>query len=574
MINTVAVLAGLHRRRTTGEGSMLSTSQFGTSVFAGSVEARRLHRDSRCRTPARSRLRPGQARSSFRHGGRSRRDLRARPVPCGAGSSKPSVSPPTRRRTQLERTSSPASRQGPPTTGWGDSGGVRVPAGSVRAAPSLVEALRCEPQVVAEQLVEEHDPRRGGVLYPAPPWEVVGASASPTRAAPELGEHDELVKGVIDPAPPHAEFAPCHHIPRLHHDPVEPDEAARRVQGHRSGHGAGGRDRRDGPRRTGRDRDEGTAPLGRLRGGGKCGSGVKFVENHLHSAKTVEQLDLASPDHRNRLDRLVQQASAVIVAGPMRFRHAFALDDGDVRAARRDIVYCGLTGYGSSGPLADVPATEFDVQLTGGMTRQVGRTGAPPVRQGFHLVSVNTGYAAAQAVMAGLLTAVPADPEDAGGGRHFEVSLLRTAVALNGWNLTAESGHDGVAGKQVQATDWPADHGYTCEDRQVLISIRNSDEGWMRFLTALDRVDLLADERFNSLEHLRANEWQLPGLLAETTALRTSDELELIVKECGGQFVPVLQPGEVLDHPQVAVQHLVRAQGGRFELPIDVVSRA
>jgi crotonobetainyl-CoA:carnitine CoA-transferase CaiB-like acyl-CoA transferase len=35
MMNVVAVLAGLHRRRATGEGAMLSTSQFGTSVFVG-----------------------------------------------------------------------------------------------------------------------------------------------------------------------------------------------------------------------------------------------------------------------------------------------------------------------------------------------------------------------------------------------------------------------------------------------------------------------------------------------------------------------------------------------------------
>ena len=35
MMNTIALLAGLYRRRTRGEGCMLSTSQFGTSVFTG-----------------------------------------------------------------------------------------------------------------------------------------------------------------------------------------------------------------------------------------------------------------------------------------------------------------------------------------------------------------------------------------------------------------------------------------------------------------------------------------------------------------------------------------------------------
>jgi crotonobetainyl-CoA:carnitine CoA-transferase CaiB-like acyl-CoA transferase len=216
---------------------------------------------------------------------------------------------------------------------------------------------------------------------------------------------------------------------------------------------------------------------------------ASIVEEQLHSAKAVERLDLGFADGRGRVDRLISEASAVIVAGPMDFRRAFALAPSDIWAVREGVVYCGLTGFGSSGPLANAPATEFDAQLIGAMTRQVGEAGSAPVRQGFHLVSVNTGYAAAQAVMAGLLAADATERTDPDhhGGRHFEVSLLRTAVALNGWNLTAESGHDGVAGKQVEATGWPPDHGYTCKDRQALISMRNNDEGWVKLLAALDR---------------------------------------------------------------------------------------
>ena len=297
------------------------------------------------------------------------------------------------------------------------------------------------------------------------------------------------------------------------------------------------------------------------------GPAAQVVEEQLHGGKAVELLHLGTREGRRRLDDLVRQAAAVIVCGPMRFRRDFGLQESAIRAVQKDIVYCGLTGFGPTGPLAEAPATEFDVQLMSGMTRQLGRVGDPPVRQGFHLASVNTGYAAAQAVMAGLLITGQA----VGRGRHFEVSLLRTAVALNGWNITAESGHDGVEGKQVQAWTWPPDHGYTCKDRQVLISIKNNDEGWAKFLVALDRVDLLADERFNSLAHLRANEWQLAELLAETTGGMTSEQLRRIVEEAGGQLVPLLDPNEVLDHPQVSVQQLVRPGGRRMELPIDMV---
>ena len=172
-------------------------------------------------------------------------------------------------------------------------------------------------------------------------------------------------------------------------------------------------------------------------------------------------------------------------------------------------------------------------------------------------------------MLAGLL----ADWSERAVGRQFEVSLLRTAVSLNGWNITAESGNDGVTGKQVHAAGWPADHGYTCRDRQVLVSIRNNEEGWARFFVRLDRIDLLADDRFSVLEQLRANEWQLPGELEDSTSRLTSEELALIVRECGGELVPVLEPGEVLDHPQTLAQHLTQPGSRLIELPIDLVVR-
>jgi crotonobetainyl-CoA:carnitine CoA-transferase CaiB-like acyl-CoA transferase len=285
--------------------------------------------------------------------------------------------------------------------------------------------------------------------------------------------------------------------------------------------------------------------------------------------QAVARLDLTRRADRERLDQLLNTAAAAIVSGPMRFRRTFLLDEPELRPLRSELVYCGLTGFGTTGPLADQPATEFDVQLMSGMARQLGQRGAMPVRQGFHLVSVDTGLAAAQAVLAGLLR----DDRDEGVGRHFEVSLLRTAVALNGWNITAESGHDGVEGKQVQAAGWPPDHGYTCQDRQVLISLRNNDEGWVKFLVALDRVDILADPDFNTLDQLRKNEWRLPDLLAETTARLTSAELNHVVARCGGELLCVLEPSEVWAHPQVLAQQLTKPGSAVVELPIDLVTR-
>jgi crotonobetainyl-CoA:carnitine CoA-transferase CaiB-like acyl-CoA transferase len=566
MINTVAVLAGLHLRRRTGEGSMLSTSQLGSSVFAGA---------SRLATYIAAPDAPARLGHDFGE------DMLDRAFVTGDGCV--GICAPT--EAIWRRLMAAIGLSVETAAGWTGSELeaillsrsteewlarfrlFRVPCAAARAAPTLVAELRSEAQVLAEALIEEHDPGRGGVLYAAPPWEIVDVKPGPLRPAPELGEHDELLKSVMTPMAA---------VPRPASGALLPEYPMKRLTG---SHPLAGYVIVE----VGTGLAVGTAGMVLAELGASVtkvlppwgdsavtpGSTAVVVEEQLHEHKSMVQLDLRMQIDRTRLDGILRQAGAVVVCGPMRFRQAFGLDETSMRAVQPNIVYCGLTGFGRSGPLADVPATEFDVQLMSGMTRQLGRTGEAPVRQGFHLASVNTGYAASQAVMAGLLAA----GEGPGRGRYFEVSLLRTAVALNGWNITAESGHDGVGGKQVQARAWPPDHGYTCKDRQVLISIKNSDEGWVKFLVAMDRPDLLADERFSTLEHLRANEWQLPGLLAESTSQMTSEELRSMVEKVGGQLVPVLDPAEVLGHPQVAAQRLVDPGGLRIGLPIDMVCR-
>ncbi len=567
MMNTIALLAGLYRRQTRREGCMLSTSQFGTSLFTGASRLATLWSDPQA---------PARLGHDFGT------DMLDRAFAAADGYL--AICAPTEAvwRRLMGAVGLPIDTPVDPTgvsieyimksdtiEEWSVRlREARVPTGPVRLAASLVEAVLAEPQVVAEHLVRECDPGRGGVLYPAPPWVVVDAKEVEPRPAPELGEHDELVKRLLEPTATSLSADVATTAGTWTMRPLSETKPLAGLSIVEVGTGLA----------------IGTAGMILVRLGaavtkvlppwGDCAvvpakEGSEAVVEQLQHGKILEHLELAQSGDRARLDDLVHKADAVIVSGPMRFRRTFRLKADDLSALRAGLVYCGMTGYGANGPLADAPATEFDVQVMAGMTRQLGRVGELPVRQGFHLVSVNTGYAAAQAVMAGLLV----DRSERAVGRQFEVSLLRTAVALNGWNITAESGNDGVTGKQVQAAGWPADHGYTCSDRQVLISIRNNEEGWARFFVSLDRVDLLADERFNVLEQLRANEWQLPAALEASTSRLTSEQLALIVRECGGELVPVLDPSEGLDHPQTLAQHLAQPGSPLIELPIDLVIR-
>jgi CoA:oxalate CoA-transferase len=211
--------------------------------------------------------------------------------------------------------------------------------------------------------------------------------------------------------------------------------------------------------------------------------------------------------------------------------------------------------------MADLPATELAVQAMAGLTRHLGAGNGPPVRQGFDMASVATGIAATQAILAALFWRMRSSE-----GQRVEVSMLASAIAINQWDIVAES--ESVErdrpspGIQLESYGWPPDRGFRCADGSCLIDFLGHEEGWSLFFADVGRPDLLADPRFNTVSLIRNNKRFLPGLLNPTLMSWTLAELEPIVRKHGGTILPALDLGQVVEHPQVRGLGLVVGANG------------
>ena len=160
----------------------------------------------------------------------------------------------------------------------------------------------------------------------------------------------------------------------------------------------------------------------------------------------------------------------------------------DLKQSNSRLIYCEITGWGASGPMADLPATELAVQSMAGLTRHLGVKNGPPVRQGFDMASVATGIAAAQAVLAALYWR-----GRSGDGQRVDVSMLASALAINQWDIVAESEtveRDRPSpGIQLESYDWPPDRGFRCADGSCLIDFLGHEEGWSLFFADIERPD-------------------------------------------------------------------------------------
>ena len=133
--------------------------------------------------------------------------------------------------------------------------------------------------------------------------------------------------------------------------------------------------------------------------------------------------------------------------------------------------------------------------------------------------------------------------------------MLSSALAINQWDIVAESEtverNTPSPGIQLESYDWPADHGFRCADGSCLIDFLGHEEGWSLFFAEIDRPDLLADPRFNTVQLIRNNKRHLPTLLNPTLESWSLVELEPIVRKHGGTILPALDLKQVVNHPQV-----------------------
>ncbi|XDZ71627.1 CaiB/BaiF CoA transferase family protein [Alphaproteobacteria bacterium LSUCC0744] len=180
-----------------------------------------------------------------------------------------------------------------------------------------------------------------------------------------------------------------------------------------------------------------------------------------------------------------------------------------LRAADPRLITCDISGYGASGPFAQMKAYDFLVQAEVGLAQI---TGAPeePGRVGVSVCDIAAGMTAHAAILQALVAR-----GRTGEGRAIEVSLFH---ALADWmNVPYLQHHYGGREIRRPGLHHPtiAPYGaYRCGDeKMLLISIQNERE-WVRLCSdVLDQPDLPQDPKFDSNVHRVQNRAALDAIM-------------------------------------------------------------
>ena len=152
------------------------------------------------------------------------------------------------------------------------------------------------------------------------------------------------------------------------------------------------------------------------------------VFGQLNVGKKSLVLDLKSPEAIDVIRRLVAGADIVVENFRPGVMRRLKLDYDSLRELNPKLIYCSISGYGQTGPSAELPAYAPVIHAASGydmahLSYQPGRS--RPDYCGIYHADVLTGVYAFGAISAALY-----QRHSSGKGQHIDVSMLESMLSL------------------------------------------------------------------------------------------------------------------------------------------------
>jgi crotonobetainyl-CoA:carnitine CoA-transferase CaiB-like acyl-CoA transferase len=267
-----------------------------------------------------------------------------------------------------------------------------------------------------------------------------------------------------------------------------------------------------------------------------------FAQLNRNKRSTV--IDLQRDEGREVARRLVSGADVVVENFRPGVAERLGIGYERLRALVPELVYVAISGFGPSGPYAELPAYDHIVQGLAGMMPIQGDGDGPRMMQSV-VVDKATGLAAASAAVSALLVR-----ERTGQGQRVDVPMLDVFAAymlpeVVGSNAFPEQPiTDNPSTRQIFRT-WKTRDGH-------IVGIVVQDSQFRGFCRMVEREDLLEDERFAKIEARFANLQAFYGLMEAEFLKWPSAVLIDRARRHGAPFGPVHDFEAFLHDPQTA----------------------
>ena len=253
------------------------------------------------------------------------------------------------------------------------------------------------------------------------------------------------------------------------------------------------------------------------------------------------------------VERLLKDADIVIENYRKGTMERLGLGYEKLRDMNPGLIYCEISGFGRTGPYADLGGFDLVAQGYSGLMSITGEgADRPPVKCGPPVTDITAGVLATMGVLAAYVERLKT-----GRGQRVDTSLFEAGITQTFWQ-SAIALATGVSPEPMGSAH-PLNAPYEAfETADGWITIGASNEAtWQRLPPVLGLAELLDDERFlKNIDRMRNRE-ALNEALAPAFKQRETDEWLTLLEKSGVPAGPVLSIGDMLAHPQARARAMV-----------------
>ncbi|MGR4070107.1 CoA transferase [Halomonas sp. LR3S48] len=267
-------------------------------------------------------------------------------------------------------------------------------------------------------------------------------------------------------------------------------------------------------------------------------------------------VDMSKPEGQALIRELAAQSDILVENFKSGGLARKGLDYATLEAINPGLIYCSITGFGQTGPMAAKAGYDYLIQAQGGLMSITGAAdgepGAGPQRVGMAVADLTTGMNATIAILGALhhrhLT---------GEGQYIDMALLDVQVS---W-LANQAQNYFCSGTSPSRTGEyhpnlvPYQPFPTADGEKVIIAIGN-DGQFQRFCRAVGRPELSEDVRFATNPERVRHRLELVPLMVEITRTRTCQEWIALLSEIAVPCGPIQNITQVFDDPQVKAREM------------------
>ncbi|QPF88063.1 CoA transferase [Bradyrhizobium genosp. L] len=283
------------------------------------------------------------------------------------------------------------------------------------------------------------------------------------------------------------------------------------------------------------------------------------VFGQLNVGKHSVVLDLKSPAGVEAVRRLIATADVLVENYRPGVMRRLKLDYAAIRDINPRLVYCSISGYGQTGPSAELPAYAPVIHAASGyemahLAYQPGRS--RPDYCGIYHADVVTGTYAFGAISAALY-----QRSTSGKGQHIDVSMLESMLSLT---------LNEVQGTQfeIKPPQRPMFGPTATSDGYVMMAIA-SEKTFQNLMQVIGRPEWISDSRFARYADRRANWGVLMDGVEAWSRTQTTQACLAALNEHGVPSSAYRTVREALADPQVAHRDAlaeVEDGGGMFKV--------